>query len=345
MSTKRTTTNGIAVLEKPEAEAALTRPGPTVSERFVAEVEKQFLAEMGQGVQFNALERRLAQHMYLAVDQALKAAEEKRTKGWTAEKLANALDDPRAFTWRHVDRQALAMDTVDRVSLGLDALMPGHLWPVPYFNNAKGLYDVDLRIGYIGRDYVTRRFALEEPIDVIYELVYSTDQFKALPRSATRDVEGYEFEITSPFDRGEIVGGFGYVTYQDPRKNRLILVTQRDFKRASDASKSDFWAKNSVEMHLKTIYHRVAGKIPLDPTKVNSSALAAMREDDRSEVEVAAARVEAAALANANRRALPLSAPEPDIETIDVAAAEPEAEPVPLEDPEEDVGSFAEAPF
>lgn len=304
-----------------QAEKAIAKPTLTLSERFLGDVEKQFAAQMGRGMEFTPLERRLVQHMYISVDQALKAAEEKRTKDMKPERLATAHEDARAFTWHHVDRAKLAIDTVHRVSLGLDALVQNHIWPIAYFNNAKGLYDVDLRVGYVGRDYVTRRFALEVPIDITYELVYSTDQFKALPRSASREVEGYEFEITSPFDRGDIVGGFGYIVYDDPRKNRLVLVTKRDFKRARDASKSDFWAKNDVEMHLKTVYHRTAAKVTVDPTKVNASVLASVLADDPDPVTAAHQDIDQAVQNTGNQRLVDVQ-PQAEIPTVDAEPAE-----------------------
>src|SRR5690606_11354912 len=182
--------------------------------------------------------------------------------------------------WHNVDRQKLALDTVHRVSLGLDALIPNHISPVFYWNSKKNCYDVDLSIGYVGRDFIAREHALEVPVGIVYELVYSTDTFKALPKSAARDVEAYEFEITSPFDRGEIVGGFGYIIYDDPRKNRLVLVTKRDFRRSQGSSKSNFWQNHDVEMHLKTVVHRTATKVPLDPRKVNAAAFAAITAED-----------------------------------------------------------------
>ncbi|MFA5551634.1 MAG: recombinase RecT [Trueperaceae bacterium] len=317
-------------ITKPEQ--ALAKPKPTLSERFLADVEKQFMAQMGRGVQLNALEQRLVQHMYLAVDQALKAAEEKRTKGWTEAKLATASEDPRAFTWHHVDRQKLAMDTVHRVSLGLDALVPGHLWPIAYFNNAKGLYDIDLRIGYVGRDFVTRKFAVDSPVAIVYELVHATDTFKALPRSSTREVEGYEFEINNPFDRGAIVGGFGYVVYDDARKNRLFIVTPRDFDRAKAAAKTnDFWGSNEHEMKLKTIYHRVTSKLPLDPAKVNAEALAIVLADDTDPVDVAHREVDVAVQRTANKQLMDI-APEqviPEPKRVPAETVEPELETVP----------------
>ena len=36
-------------------------------------------------------------------------------------------------------------------------------------------------------------------------------------------VASYEFEITNPFDRGDIVGGFGYLEYDDPTQNLSLI--------------------------------------------------------------------------------------------------------------------------
>lgn len=329
--------------EAPKTEQAITRPKATPSERFLADVENQFEAQMGRGVQLTALERRLAQHMYIATDQALKAAEEKRTKGWTEAKLATAHEDLRAYNWYNVDRAKLAIDTVHRVSLGLDALIPNHIWPISYFNGAKGKYDVDLRIGYVGRDFVTRKYAVDSPVAIIYELVYATDSFKALPKSSTREVEGYEFEINNPFDRGEIVGGFGYVVYDDARKNRLYLVTPRDFERAQKAAKTnDFWGGNEHEMKLKTVYHRVASKLPLDPAKVNAEVLASALQDDMDPVADAHRTIDVAVQNTANQRLVDVQ-PQAEIPTVD-------AEPAPsngalFDKPTEPELEDAQAPF
>lgn len=288
----------------------------TISARFLADVEKQFIAEMGTGLKFSEFEKRLTQHMYLKVDAALKTAEARRKQG-------------SEFNWKTVDRQKLALDTVHRVSLGLDALIPNHIHPVFYWNSKKGHYDVDLQIGYAGRDYVSRRHAVEKPLHIAYELVYDSDHFKALPRTTERQVDGYEFEINQPFDRGEIVGGFGYIAYDDDRKNRLVLVTQRDFNRSKAASKSNFWRDNDVEMHQKTIVLRTASKIPLDPEKVNAAAFAAITaEDYQSDPERAETEVESAAAQNANAELLEANDPpqREHVATIDVDEQQPDAE-------------------
>lgn len=267
----------------------------TISERFLAGVEREFEAQMGRGVQFSPLEQRLTQHMFLKIDQALKAAEAKRSKGTP-------------FTWANVNLQALALDTAHRVSLGLDALIPNHVHPVMFYNGRNKNYDVLLLVGYVGLDHVVRTFAAEPPLTIRYQLVFDTDHFRALPRATGREIEGYEFDIESPFNRGEIIGGFGYIEYDDPRKNQLVLVTPRDFERARAASKGGFWSNHELEMHYKTIVRRVTSRILLDPEKVNARSLAAALEDDADPNERAAARVALDAAEHANRKTIDLPA-------------------------------------
>jgi len=326
----------VAKTEQPEGLATIEELAmKRNSARFLAEVERQFVAEVGSERMFTPLEKRLAQHMYLAVDQSLKTAEADRVR-----KNKGGAE----YAWTTIDRQKLALDTVHRISLGLDALIPNHIWPVMYFNGAKKMYDIDLRIGYVGRDYVARTHALDSPVAIVYELVHETDTFRALPRSSTREVEGYEFEINNPFDRGGIVGGFGYVVHDDERKNRLILVTQRDFERSKKASKSTFWSDNDVEMHLKTVFHRVAAKIPMDPEKVNASAYAAVMTEEGDPVDVAHRTVDAAVAKTANKQLMDVEAA-PKRVKAEVVEAEPETVPAGgLFDDTAD-GEDIEAPF
>lgn len=247
------------------AEQATTALMESHSTRFVSMIERQFAAEMGSALAFTDYEKTLAQHLFLKVDAQLKALEAKRT------------GDVTPYKWENVNMTKLALDAVHRVGLGLDALIPNHVHPIPYFNSKIKKYDVDLRVGYVGKDYCRRKLAVEEPLEVIYELVYDTDVFKPFMRSKQNEIEGYEFEITQPFSRGKTIGGFGYIMYADPKKNRLILVTDRDFKKAEAGAKTkDFWGdeKWRQEMMFKTIVHRVADKLPLDPRKVNAKSYA-----------------------------------------------------------------------
>lgn len=270
-----TTQNNAA--KKPEGKQEIQ----LASVRFVNEVQRQFVAELGDSLKFSDYEKTLAQHMYVKIDAVLAGLETKRTD-----------QNKPAIVWANVNLQKLALDTVHRIGLGLDALIPNHIHPIPYLNGRTKQYDIDLRIGYAGKDYCRRKTTYEEPVDIIYQLVHEHDVFEPLMRSAKNEYESYIFEIQKPFDRGKVLGGFGYIMYQDPKKNKLVLVTAKDFEKAKKASKTDeFWAadKWEEEMMYKTIVHRVSEKLPLDPTKVNAKSYAYVErqeEEDRYEREV-----------------------------------------------------------
>lgn len=242
----------------------------TASERFASEIARQFEAEAGSPVHFTPYERTLAQHLFLKVDACLKEFETKR----------NDNSKP-AYIWQNVNMLKLALDAVHRIHLGLDALINAHLYPVPYLNGRTNKYDIDLRVGYRGKDYYRRNSAVEPPLDIRYELVYSNDRFAPIKKDFKNEVEGYEFEITSPFDRGNVVGGFAYISYDDPKKNLLVLVGEKDFKKSESAAKSkDFWSKYPVEMRYKTLVHRATENLPVDPRKVNTAAYAYVESQD-----------------------------------------------------------------
>src|SRR5690606_12867086 len=127
----------------------------------------------------------LAQHLFLKVNNVLKDLETKRLNA------TKPYGTP--YTWQNVNMRKMAVDAVHRVQLGLDALIPNHIHPVPYFNKREGKYDIDLRVGYVGQAYYRVKTAVEEPLDVVYGLVYSTDRFVPIKKSFSNDVESYEF--------------------------------------------------------------------------------------------------------------------------------------------------------
>jgi len=262
-------------------------PVKTSAQKFTEMVIREFSAMANRQVSLTPYQQHLAQNLFLKVDETLKALEAKR--------VSSGKDKQTPITWENVNLNKLAIDAVHRIDLGLDALIPNHIHPIPYFNGKEKKYDLDLRIGYAGRDYYRRQAAVEQPVDIIYELVYKNDHFRPIKRSFKNDVESYEFEIKNPWDRGEIVGGFGYIMYADPRKNQLITVSEADFRKSQSAAKSnDFWSKFPVEMRFKTLVHRVTSKLPLDPRKITDSYKAVDAEDQAD----AAFREEVAVNAN-----------------------------------------------
>lgn len=302
--------------------AKATEPKPTelatVSERFVKNVERQFVAELGASIKWNPLQQTLAQHLYIKIDAALKALEAKRLKD-------NKGGSP--YTWDNVNLTKLAVDAVHRVALGLDALIANHIHPVPYFNSKIGKYDLDLRIGYMGKDFTRRKLSLDPIVDIVYKLVYETDEFTPLFKSRTNELESYEHNPTSPFNPGKVIGGFGYIAYEDPKKNRLVIVTQRDFDRAQGSAQTqDFWGqgKSDVEMKLKTVVHRTTEKIALDPGKVNMPSLTYV---ESQELEGVSMIIDAEAFEMANKEPMAID-PAPQSVPTHLNMGQGEAVPV-----------------
>lgn len=285
----------------------IQKAGSTYSQRFTVAVVNEFGSTIGGKLELSPYKQALAQHLFIAIDTALKDLE--------ANRLKKGKDDSPPIVWANVNMNKLAIDAVHRVELGLDALIPGHIYPIPYLNGKTGKYDLDLRIGYIGKDYYRRKMATVPPIDIIYRLVHAKDKFVPIVQPGA---ESYTLEIPSPFDRGEVIGGFGYIIYQDKTKNKLVLVSKSDFDKSRRKSGSDkFWGPYEKEMQFKTLVNRVTAKLPIDPEKVNASFA-------QVEIDEAQAESEREIEQHANR------------ELIDVTESAKETEPEQLSEEEAD---------
>ena len=108
--------------EEPEQAAAPASetPAETIGERFTNMVQSQFESELGSDIQWDAKERILAQHLYIKADQQLTSLEAKRLDGSNADKTTPII-------WNNVNLPKMALDSVHRIALGLDALIPNHL--------------------------------------------------------------------------------------------------------------------------------------------------------------------------------------------------------------------------
>lgn len=164
----------------------------TISQRFTGLIIHEFSGAVGK-LDMSPYQRRLAQHLFIKIDQSLKDLEKKR---------AERDKEGTPIVWANINLEKLVIDAIHRIELGLDALIPNHISPIPYFNSRLKKYDLDLRIGYAGKDYYRRQMALDPPETIIYELVYENDVFKPVKASFKNPVESYEFEISKPFDRG-----------------------------------------------------------------------------------------------------------------------------------------------
>ncbi|MFA5353159.1 MAG: recombinase RecT [Thermodesulfovibrionales bacterium] len=270
-----------ATEKKSDDSGALQKTEGTISERFTNAVMKEF-ASVGGHLSFTPHQKRLAQHLFIKIDASLQEYEKKRSD-----------QSKPAIVWQNVNMQKLAVDAVHRVELGLDALIPNHISPIPYLNGRTKKYDLDLRVGYVGKDYYRRKMAVDPPVDIRYELVYENDVFVPIKKSVGQIVESYTFEIPQPFNRGKVVGGFAYIIFQGEKKNQLVIVTDEDFRKAeAKAQSKEFWGNYSTEMKFKTLVNRATSKLQIDSGKINAAFMAVER-DDAADAETVRAEIEA----------------------------------------------------
>lgn len=264
-------------------------PQANMSERFMHKVIHEFSGSVGE-FQLTEYQRQLIQGYFIGVDRALKTAEAERLRKNEANR-DHKYDNTLPITWANVNMADLALDVVHYARLGLDTMQANFITPIPYLNKKAERYDINLMLGYNGIKYIAEKFALCPPKNVTIELVYSTDSFTPHKKGRGNDVESYDFEIVNPFDRGSIVGGFGYIEYDDPKKNELVIMSMKDIeKRKPKYASANFWGGkasewnngNKVEvdkegwldeMCRKTIIREVYSPkhILLDPRKVDEN--------------------------------------------------------------------------
>lgn len=199
------------------------------------------------------------------------------------------------ISFDEINKDVLARDLAYKARLGLDMQMPNYLYFVPYRNKNTNVVTVSLQNGYKGEIYLAMKFAKETPLNIRAELIYETDKFSIVKRDANHKGDDYVFEITDPFNRGKIKGGFGYIEYENPLKNVLVVMSEADILRHKPSYASNkFWGDWKEEMYLKTIVKKTCKKIVLDVDKYNEYRDIMEREKKR-EVEYAQEMVDAEA--------------------------------------------------
>ena len=261
-----------------------------VSERFTSQILKEFGGNVAGACPVTEHQRALIQGYFIAIDRALAVAEQNRINK-NKNNTNHDYDNTLPVVWNNVNLTDLAIDLMHYAKLGLDMQEENMLFAVPYKNNKRGLYDVVLMEGYNGIRLIAERYAIEKPKNMAVEVVYSTDKFRVFKKDASHRTEGYEFEITDPFARGNIVGGFAFMEFDDPAKNRVIVMSMNDIKKRKPTNASpEFWGgKKSVwengkktevelegwldEMVRKTIIREAysAKHLPRDPQKVDDA--------------------------------------------------------------------------
>jgi len=294
-----TTTKAGNTLPQKQADAT---PTITPSARFTQMVMQEFNAN-APGSQLTDAQKRLCQNYFIKLDMTLKAAEQKNA-GLPEDRRATAI------TWPNINLEKLALDVCSFSKVGMDPLQPNHLNLIPYKNNATGKYDIGFILGYRGIELKAKRYAVETPLDVVVELVYSTDNFKQIKKDFNNDKDSYIFEVVNDFERGEIVGGFYYLQFEDSTKNRIRVFTKADIeKRKPQYASAEFWGGEKdewvggkktgkkikvdgwyEEMAYKTIHRAAYNSLTIDSSKIDDAYQAMlMTESEQKEDKIAQA--------------------------------------------------------
>ena len=254
----------------------------TQSERFTQKVITEFTGSNGT-LPITNHQKRLVQNYFITIDQALKAAEEKRLK--KSEKSR----DPLPIQWSNINMEQLALRVVSCARLGLDPSLSNHINMMPVKNNSAGNYSIVFITGYSGLEIISSKYGLEIPKDKVVELVFSNDKFKPIKKDIENKIESYHFKISeNPFDRGEVIGGFYYHVFEDATKNRLVFWPKSEIEKRKPAyASAEFWGgekdvwkdgkvvgKEAVEgwyneMAWKTLKRASEGSITIDSQKID----------------------------------------------------------------------------
>jgi len=287
---------------------------PTASERFTNMVMAEFSTGVSD-VNLTKFQRKLCQSYFIKLDQTLKEAEKKRLA--TSEQYRDGL----AYVWENVNMQRLAVDVVCYSAVGLDPLQPNHINIIPFKNSNTQKFDIGFIMGYKGIEIKAKKYGFDVPDEVIVEIVYSTDEFKQFKKDRETEVETYSFKVINDFNRGEIVGGFYYHSYNDdPRKNKIRVFTLEDIiKRMPAKASAEFWGGEKdewvngqktgkkikiegwfYEMAFKTVAKAAYNVITIDSQKIDDSYVQVIKRD----AEMVDNKVAEEILLNANKENL-----------------------------------------
>lgn len=172
------------------------------------------------------------------------------------------------YTWGMVKMPELAPRLKDCAQLGLDMSLPNNLFPVAYKDGNSGKINIVLTKGYNGYKNIAMKFSANRVKDIIVHLVGENDTFKAIYKDANHPNDNYIFEENS-FNKGDTIGGFSYVVYEDESLNKLIVMSIDEIKKHMPKRGSAFWTGEwAFKMHIKTLIIEAAKTISIDPDRV-----------------------------------------------------------------------------
>lgn len=221
----------------------------TISEKFTNTIILNLNA-ITNNIQVTPEQKNLITGYFVGIDEALR-------------------ENKDGLTWQDINMRKLAVSLANKAALGLDMNIKNTLFAIPYKNKATGLATLDLQIGYEGEKYLATKFSRYKIKEIIVELVHQNDHFEVVKKDAQHPYDNYLFEITNPFDRGDIIGAFGYISYQEPEYNKITTLSIKEIlQRKPYKAKEEFWGKWYDKMCKKTMCKEICRQVERDAEKI-----------------------------------------------------------------------------
>ena len=169
----------------------------------------------------------------------------------------------------------LAQDLMVRAQMGFDMRSEAMLYPVARKDNkVGGKLRFTIQKGYKGYVFEAKKYAAGTVIDIDAHLVYENDEFCPHFKDQNHPYDTFEFNPPKNvfIDRGKIVGGFAYITYENHLQNKLVVMSKQEIdKHKAKAMAQKIWNEWYEQMALKTLYIAAAKAVPKDPSKIDST--------------------------------------------------------------------------
>lgn len=169
----------------------------------------------------------------------------------------------------------LAQDLMVRAQMGFDMRSEAMLYPVARKDNkGGGKLRFTIQKGYKGYVFEAKKYAAGTVIDIDAHLVYENDEFCPHFKDQNHPYDTFEFNPPKNVfvDRGKIVGGFAYITYENHLQNKLVVMSKQEIdKHKAKAMAQKIWNEWYEQMALKTLYIAAAKAVPKDPSKIDST--------------------------------------------------------------------------
>lgn len=223
----------------------------TLAQRFTNAVVTAY-GDVARGIEVTPKQMNLISNYYIKLDQMIKNP------------------DSKIKSWKQVMLPELAMTLAHMAKLNLDMGLD-HVSFIPFRHGNTEYFDLAPIISKNGYWVIAKTYAIDHPASYTVELVYSTDKFSVVKKDATHEFDSYIFSVENPFNRGKIVGGFGYLEYDDKSKNKILVMSEEEIlKYKPKYANASFWSgENMKKMYEKTIAKQLLKRIVLDPNKVN----------------------------------------------------------------------------